>query len=107
MVSNSMNGNHGHTFLVVWHRPLRGLEFRIGHCVGGELRCGYVTETYHKWQRSFLGWIRLCCSVSTDWREGLASAKHWYSGRIDPQKFRWVLSRMGYWCLPMRVASVT
>ena len=26
---------------------------------------------------------------------GLASAKQWYCGRIDPQKFRWVLSRMG------------
>src|SRR5438128_1066419 len=73
--------------------PGTGISRRALH--RGELRWGYVTQTYRKWQRSFSLARGLCCSVSSGCGGGLASAKHWYSGRIDPPKFRSVLSRIG------------
>src|SRR5262245_43049990 len=95
MVADSMNGNHGHTFFFTWHRPLRGLEFGLGHCVGENYVAGTLPKCTGNGNEDFSAARRLCCTVSSGWRGDLASAKHWYSGRIDPPKFRWVLSRIG------------
>jgi hypothetical protein len=53
-------------------------------------------RTVPKMATAFLRSDKVNRRIPRGLREALASAKHWYSGRIDPRKNHSVLSKIGH-----------